>query len=89
MGLSACNNRSSDTSHAVVRFGISSAPVTLDPLQATDATSARINRLIYETLVDFGEDDLPISGIASWQQLSQRNYRFKLIKTSWFHHGKN
>ncbi len=88
MGLSACNNRSSDSSHAIIRFGISSAPVTLDPLQATDATSARINRLIYETLVEFGEDDLPVPGIASWQQLSQRHYRFKLIKTSWFHHGK-
>ena len=90
IGLSACNNRSSDpdNSQAVIRFGISSAPVTLDPLQATDATSARINRLIYETLVEFGEDDLPVPGIASWQALSQRHYRFKLIKTSWFHHDK-
>ncbi len=86
--LSACNNRSSDNSHSIIRFGISSAPVTLDSLQATDATSARINRLIYETLVEFGEDDLPVPGIASWQTISQQHYRFKLIKTSRFHHGK-
>ncbi len=88
ISLSACNNSQSDTAQSIIRFGISSAPVTLDPLQATDATSSRINRLIYQTLVEFGKDDLPIPGIASWQQLSTQHYRFKLIKTSYFHHGK-
>lgn len=86
--LLACNSEQPDASLSTIRFGITSAPVTLDPLQATDATSGRINRLIYQTLVEFGEDDLPIPGIASWQQLSERHYRFTLIKTSYFHHGK-
>ncbi len=72
----------------MIRLGISSAPVTLDPLQATDAVSSRIIRLIYQTLVAFGKDDRPIPGIASWQQLSLRHYRFTLIKKSVFHHGK-
>lgn len=81
-----------------IRFGLSSAPVTLDPLQATDATSSRINRLIYQRLVEFGPDNKPMPGIASWQQLDGRHYRFFLIKESGikeaekkaltFHHGK-
>lgn len=71
-----------------IRFGVTSAPVTFDPVYATDATSSRINRLLYETLISFGSDDLPVPGIASWQQLNDRHYRFTLIKQSKFHHGK-
>lgn len=71
-----------------IRFGLVSAPVTLDPLYATDATSSRINRLIYQTLIAFGPDDLPIPGIANWQQITAQHYRFTLIKQSYFHHGK-
>ena len=72
----------------VIRFGITSAPVTLDPLYATDATSSRINRLLYETLIQFSDNDLPVPGIASWHKFNDRHYRFTLIKQSFFHHGK-
>ena len=62
----------------VMRFGLSAAPVTLDPRYATDATSARINRLLYQRLVDFDEHALPIPAIADWQQVSALHYRFQL-----------
>jgi peptide/nickel transport system substrate-binding protein len=70
------------------RFGISSAPVTLDPRFATDATSSRINRLIYQKLVEFDDNNLPKPGITQWQKLSNTHYRFMLLEKQRFHHGK-
>jgi len=66
----------------LIRFGLSNAPVTLDPLQATDAVSGRINRLIYQRLVEFGADNKPVPGIADWQQINAQHYRFRIIKNS-------
>jgi len=83
--LVACTE---DKPVSTIRFGLVSAPVTLDPMYATDATSSRINRLIYQTLIEFGPDDRPVPGIASWQQINTQHYRFTLIKPSYFHHGK-
>lgn len=77
-----------DEGQSIIRFGITSAPVTLDPVYATDATSGRINRLIYQQLIQFGDDNLPLPGITKWQQINTQHYRFTLIKESYFHHGK-
>lgn len=84
--LLSCNEKEDKTS--IIRFGITSAPVTLDPLYATDATSGRINRLIYQQLIDFGEDELPIPGLTRWQQINAKHYRFSIINPSYFHHEK-
>ncbi|MCU7836964.1 MAG: ABC transporter substrate-binding protein [gamma proteobacterium symbiont of Taylorina sp.] len=73
---------------STIRFGIISAPVTLNPLFATDAVSGRINRLIYQQLIQFGDDNLPVPGLAKWQQINTRHYRFTLLKKNYFHHGK-
>ncbi len=62
-----------------IRFGIASAPLNLDPRFATDATSERINRLLYQRLIDFDARGMPVPGIASWQQLSPHHYRFTLL----------
>jgi peptide/nickel transport system substrate-binding protein len=62
----------------VIRFGLSSAPANLDPRYATDATSARINRLLYRRLVDFDDSVRPVASLAQWQQLSPLHYRFRL-----------
>jgi len=92
--LSACSDEQYDNSSAKdikqppIRFGLISAPVTLDPLNSTDASSSRINRLIYQRLVEFGADNLPVPGIASWQKLSNLHYRFTLLEEYSFHHGK-
>jgi peptide/nickel transport system substrate-binding protein len=61
-----------------LRMGLASAPVTLDPRFATDATSSRINRLLYARLVEFDEHQLPVAGLASWQRLAPNHYRFTL-----------
>jgi len=72
----------------VIRFGLYNVPVTLDPRYATDAISSRINRLLYERLVDFDVQNFPQASLASWEQLSLKHYRFRLTKETYFHHGK-
>jgi len=61
-----------------LRFGLSTAAVNLDPRFGTDAVSMRINRLLYRALVDFDDHLRPIPDLASWEQLSQTQYRFHL-----------
>ncbi len=63
---------------ATLRFGMSADPVTLDPRFATDAASTRINRLLYQRLVDFNERFEPIASLATWERLSPTQYRFTL-----------
>lgn len=71
-----------------LRFGLQSAPVTLDPRFATDATSARINRLLYRRLVDFDKAFQPIPALADWIQISPTHYRFTLrSQNRRFHDG--
>lgn len=69
-----CSSPQSD----IVRFGLASAPISLDPRFATDATSSRINRLLYQRLVDFDEQFQAIPSLADWQLLSKTVYRFRL-----------
>jgi len=61
-----------------IRFGLSTAPVTLDPRFATDAVSHRINRLIYQRLVDFDKHYHMVPELADWEQLQPTHYRFTL-----------
>lgn len=63
---------------STIRFGLASAPISLDPRYATDATSARINRLLYQRLVDFDEEFKPTASLADWQVISPNHYRFHL-----------
>ena len=64
----------------IIRFGLASAPTNLDPRYATDATSARINRLLYSRLVDFAEDATLVPALATWNMLTPTHYRFNLIE---------
>jgi peptide/nickel transport system substrate-binding protein len=71
-----------------IRFGLSAAPVTLDPRFATDAISQRINRLLYRRLVDFDEHYRMTPALADWQQLAPLHYRFTLrAQGRTFHNG--
>lgn len=81
--LTACDH----PDDGVLRFGIVASPVTLDPRHATDATSSRINRLLYDSLVDFDRASLPVPGVAAWRQMSATQYRFTLQRDRRFHHG--
>ncbi|WP_455203940.1 ABC transporter substrate-binding protein, partial [Kaarinaea lacus] len=81
--LVACSQPSDN----VIRFGVASAPVSLDPRFATDATSERLNRLLYQRLVDFDVNQLPVPSLAKWQQLTPTHYRFMLLTEVRFHNG--
>ncbi|MGB7932755.1 MAG: ABC transporter substrate-binding protein [Gammaproteobacteria bacterium] len=83
--LTACTRPADD----VIRFGLASEPVNLDPRFATDATSARINRLLYQRLVDFDEHTRPVPALATWERLAGDHYRFHLaLDRPSFHDGQ-
>lgn len=72
-----------------LRFGLANAPTNLDPRYATDATSARVNRLLYSRLVDFDEGALPVPALATWKEMSPTHYRFDLREPRpHFHDGR-
>jgi len=71
-----------------LRFGLASMPSNLDPRFATDASSSRIGRLLFQKLVDFNEAKQPVPSIANWEKIDDKLYRFKLNdKTNHFHNG--
>jgi peptide/nickel transport system substrate-binding protein len=72
--LAACSQPRDE----VIRFGMGAAPTNLDPRFATDAGSARINRLLYRALVDFDDHFRPIPSLARWERLGPLRYRFHL-----------
>ncbi len=59
-------------------MGLASPPRNLDPRTATDATSERINRLLYRRLIEFNEESLPVPSLARWERLTPTHYRFVL-----------
>ncbi len=84
----ACQRQEAAAPAAVLRFALASPPVTLDPRFATDATSARINRLLYQRLVEFDDEDRPVPGLARWERLGPRHYRFHLRGEPRFSDGR-
>ena len=76
--LAACQK---PTSAALeINFAVAQMPLNLDPRYATDAASERVNRLIYQPLVDFDAASKPAPILATWQVLDDVHYRFTLIK---------
>lgn len=73
--VAGCAER--DDADAIV-LAVSQAPANLDPRLATDATSERVNRLLYARLVELDDAGRPTPGIARWEQLAQLHYRFEL-----------
>ena len=76
-GLAACHQQEADQRQDI-RFAVAQAPINLDPRYATDAASARVNRLLYRSLVGFDASSKPVADLASWQVISPTQYRFKL-----------
>lgn len=84
--LAACQK---PAPHAEINFAMAQAPLNLDPRYATDAASARVNRLIYQSLVDFDANAKPIPSLATWVQVNPTQYRFVLNhQRAKFHHKK-
>lgn len=87
LGLFSCAQPPEPTPGQVV-FGLAQKALSLDPRYATDATSTRINRLLYRRLVEFDESMRPTPGIATWRMLSPTRYRFQLLNEGRvFHDG--
>lgn len=85
--LSAAQQASMRPTFAPIRIAVAQAPLNLDPRYATDAASERVNRLIYQPLVDFDAASRPIPKLASWTTDSPSEYRFTLKKIrAQFHH---
>ena len=84
VALSASCARHADN---IIRFGLATVPVTLDPRFATDATSYRLCRLLYSALVDFDTKFRPIPALATWEVLAPTRYRFHLQRAPRFHDG--
>ncbi|MEM7253921.1 MAG: ABC transporter substrate-binding protein [Pseudomonadota bacterium] len=69
-------------------MGLGAGPVTFDPRFATDGVSSRLNRLIYEQLVDFDAALQPVARLATWVTPSPTHYRFTLVDSrAPFHDG--
>ena len=83
LALVACDKPAPES----IRFGLSSAIVTLDPRFATDATSSRLCRLIFDSLVRFDEAFKPVPSLATWQQETPTRYVFTLREERSFHDG--
>lgn len=70
-----------------ISFAIAQAPLNLDPRYATDAASERVNRLLYQRLVEFDASSKPVPSLASWKNLGNQNYQFILKQDiALFHH---
>jgi peptide/nickel transport system substrate-binding protein len=83
--LVACQKSAMPTQE--IRFGIAQVPLNLDPRYATDAASERVNRLIYQPLVDFDAASKPTWKLAIGNAVSDTESRFTLQKQVNFHNG--
>ena len=81
--ISACEKPSPQH----IRFGLSSAIVTLDPRFATDATSSRLCRLIFDSLVRFDDAFRPVPSLTTWRLETPTRYVFTLKNDGHFHDG--
>ena len=86
--LVGCDRQAALRPEHEIRMGVSGRPRSLDPRFATDALSSRLNRLIYQALVDFDDHFQPIPQLAQWQSLAPDHYRFTLQGSPRFQDGQ-
>lgn len=89
LSIFLCTCSPSPASHAL-RMAVAQAPINLDPRYATDAASERVNRLLYQRLIEFDANAKPSAGIATWQMETPQRFVFTLNHNlALFHHGKS
>jgi len=81
-------NQSASSLQEIV-FAIGQMPLNLDPRYATDAASERVNRVVYQRLVDFDAQSKPVASLATWAEINSTLYRFNLNKTRSPFHNQN
>lgn len=71
-----------------VVVGMGTAPKTLDPRLSTDVASARVQQLVYNSLVRKNIHSEIVPDLAeSWEMVNDTTYRFKLRRNVRFHDG--
>lgn len=75
LSLAGCTDPAAD---GALRMGLADPPRNLDPRFATDATSERINRLLYGRLVELDAASLPVPALAHWERPAPTRYVFIL-----------
>lgn len=91
--FSGCGGRNPATTGSTdvsgcVRIGISAPPRTLDPRLSTDVSSARIQQLVFNSLVRKNQSSEIVPDLAeSWEIQDRRTYRFILRNNVRFHDG--
>jgi peptide/nickel transport system substrate-binding protein len=85
-GLMLCGCAQTKVDNTIT-FAVAQMPLNLDPRYATDAVSERVNRLIYQPLIDFDAALQPAPVLARSDALNDQNYRLTLQKTVTFHDG--
>ena len=87
LSISSCTQQTPSVSVSKeIVFAIGQMPLNLDPRYATDAASERVNRVVYQSLVDFDAQSKPAPSLANWVEVSPTVYRFTLNKNrSSFH----
>jgi peptide/nickel transport system substrate-binding protein len=71
-----------------IRFGIPTAPSSLDPRFSVDAVSARLQNLLHRSLVRFEETQTVVPDLAEWQKLAPLHYRFIIDEGAYFNDGE-
>ena len=86
--LAACGNSGSSTKDTLV-FGRGGDSTSLDPSRVTEGESFKVTVNLYETLLNFGEQDTTIQpGLAKeWSTDDGLTYTFKLQEGVKFHDG--
>ena len=70
-------------------MGIESNPSHLDPRYATDANSARISSLLYNSLLRLDHNSRLVGDLAErWTIIDERTYDFQIRKGVMFHDGR-
>ncbi len=86
--LAACHSQKNSESNEI-RMAVAQPVINLDPRFATDAASARINRLLYQSLIQFDAHFQPQAQLATWRQISPHEFIFTLTSDHHvFHDGR-
>lgn len=87
--VSGCRLSANETPPGYLVVGIESFPLQLDPRYATDANSARIDALIYNSLLRIDENSQLQPELAErWSMTDDRTYVFELRQGVKFHDGR-
>ncbi len=88
--LTACSSLAPPSDHGDKPFvvAIDSAPTQLDPRLSTDATSERIDHLLFSSLIRIGPHEEIVPDLAErWEIQGNRRYTFYLKEKVFFHDG--